>query len=308
MKKCLIKPYGFMGDSLFAASAARRLKEEGQFEVVDLVTGFQQIKDLLHNDPWIDNVVALSAPTTTPLFGRNAGSNYDAEFQTTATLLTITPPMQAQINCGVREPDNKFELVPSEDLCALVKKKYPEPYIAYMNVGSWMEKAFDFTRPEYIEGRDVPYLGYGGQLRDIPNILDELRDAHFNLVEVGLKKKFSSLDCGHKSSHRTISYDAAVIAGADYFIGAEGGLANIAAAVHTPTVLTADYVHQLYGWNGVMKQIENPQLGPRFYWPEDGHVDLSPYLTDEQVIREMIGIFNGHNKAADYEYDWVKRP
>ena len=307
MKSCLIKPYGFMGDSLFAASAARKLKEEGQFEVVDLVTGFQQIKDLLTNDPWIDNIIILSAPTTTPLFGRSGG-RYDAEFQTTATLLTITPPMQAQLNCGVREPDSKFELVPSEDLCKLVREKYPEPYIAHMNVGSWMEKAFDFTRSEYIEGKDVPYLGYGGQLRDIPNILDEIRDDHFNLVEVGLKKKFSSLEVGHKSHHRTISWDAAIIANADYFIGAEGGLANIAAAVHTPAILTADYVHQLYGWNGVMKQIEDPQLGPRFYWPEDGHVDLNPYLTDEQVIREMIGIFKGHNKAADYEYDWVKRP
>ena len=307
MKTCLIKPFGFMGDSLFAASAARKLKEEGQFDVVDLATGFQQIKDLFTHHPWIDNVLALSAPTTTPLFGRRVG-NYDAEFETTPTTLIMPPPMQAQLDCGVREPDAKFEIIPNKDLCKIAKEKYPEPYIAYMNVGSWMEKAFDFNRGQYMEGRDVPYLGYGGQLRDIPNILDELRDAHFNLVEVGLKKEFHALQVAHKSKHRTIAWDAAVIAEAEFFIGAEGGLANIAAAVHTPTVLTADYVHQLYGWNGVIKQIKNPKLGPRFYWPEDGHIDLNPYYDDEQVIREMVHILQGRTTADDIDYHWVKKP
>ena len=307
MKRALIKPYGFMGDCLFATSAARKLKEEGQFDEVDLATGFLQIQDLLVDDPWIDNILALSAPTTTPLFGRRVGG-YDAEFETRPTILTIPPPMQAQLDCGVREPDTKFEFSLSKTLTKLVKEKYQRPYIAYMNVGSWMEKAYDFTRADYIRGKDVPYLGYGGSLRDIPNILDELRDAKFNLVEVGLKKKFSSLEVGHKSQHRTISWDAAIIAEAEFFIGAEGGLANIAAAVHTTTILTADYVHQLYGWNGVMKQIENPQLGPRFYWPEDGHIDLNPYLTDEQVIREMTLVLSGRKTASDFTYEWVMRP
>lgn len=305
-KRCLIKPHGFVGDTLFAASAARRLKEEGQFDVVDLVTGFPQIHDLLHNDPWVDNIQLLSAPTTTPLFGRKCGG-YDAEFETHETNKVIPPPMQAQLECGVLEPDTKFELIASAELRELTKKKWRHPYIAYMNVGSWMEKAFDFTKEEYLRGNDVPYLGYGGQLRDIPNILDELRDAGFKLVEVGLKKDVHSLTITHKSKHRTLAWDAAVIAEADFFIGAEGGLANVACAVHTPCILTADFVHQLYGFNGVIKKIENPKLGPRFYWPEDGHIDLNPYWDDEKVIREMISIFKGRIKAEDVDYEWAFR-
>ena len=305
-KRCLIKPHGFVGDTLFAASAARKLKQEGQFDIVDICTGFAQIGDLLYSHPWIDNIIQLSAPTTTPLFGRNCG--YDAEFETQETNKIIPPPMQAQMECGVMNPDTKFEIVPNQDLCWDAKKKWPGPYIAYMNVGSWMEKAFNFTREEYLIGKDVPYLGYGGGLRDIPNIIDELRDAGFKMVEVGLKKDIHSLSITHKSKHRTLVWDAAVIREARFFIGAEGGLANIAAAVHTPTVLTSDFVWQLYGPNGVIKKIAEPMLGPRYYWTKDGHIDLNPYWDDDQVIKAMISIFRGHTKSADIDYSWMKFP
>ena len=306
-RSCLIKPYGFVGDTLFAASAARKLKEEGQFDEVSIVTGFLQIKDLLASHPYIDNILSLSVPTITPMFDRQVGG-YDAEFQTSETNKIVPPPMQAQMECGVLNPDTKFEFQSAPYFKVSIKERWPKPYIAYMNVGSWMEKAFDFTEEEYVRGKDVPYLGYGGQLRDIPNIIDELRDAGFIMVEVGLKKDIRSLGITHKSKHRTLAWDAAVIENAEFFIGAEGGLANIAAAVHTPTVLTADFVHQLYGWRGVIKQIDNPQLGPRFYWPEDGHIDLNPYWDDEKVIYEMIATFRGLRSAKDFDYGWANKP
>ncbi len=85
-------------------------------------------------------------------------------------------------------------------------------------------------------------------------------------------------------------------------------MANVACAVHTPCILTADFVHQLYGYNGVIKKIENPKLGPRFYWPEDGHIDLNPYWDDERVVREMKSIFKGYTKAEDVDYEWAFRP
>ena len=33
--------------------------------------------------------------------------------------------------------------------------------------------------------------------------------------------------------------------------------------VGTKTIITGDYVHQLYGWNGVIRKLKEPKLGPR---------------------------------------------
>ena len=152
---------------------------------------------------------------------------------------------------------------------------------------------------------------------DIFTILNRLRDEGIELIQVGLKAGMKSLQAtqnldprNHKEGDaygcfHSIVWDAAVIQNADYFIGAEGGLANVAAAVHTKTVLTSEFVHQLYGWNGVIKKIENPKLGPRFYWPEDGHIDLSPYLTDDDVVKEMLAVFRGEKTAGEYDYAWA---
>jgi len=80
---------------------------------------------------------------------------------------------------------------------------------------------------------------------------------------------------------------ASLIKACDWFIGAEGGLANLAAGVGTKTIITGDYVHQLYGWNGVIERNQEPKLGPKYYFGEEDHITLDPYLTDEQVIEHI---------------------
>ena len=80
-----------------------------------------------------------------------------------------------------------------------------------------------------------------------------------------------------------------MIKACDWFIGAEGGLANLASGVGTKTIITGDYVHQLYGWNGVIENNQEPKLGPKYYFPE-GHYTLDPYLTDEEVIKTIKDI------------------
>lgn len=302
-KKALIKPLGFMGDALFAASAARKLKEEGQFDIVDLATGLKQVEELLVHDEWIDNIIRVIEPTIRPLFGYNM-DGYDVQFELTETNKIVPPPTQAQQECRVRNPDTKFEITVEPEVLHQVKEEYSAPYIAYMNVESWKEKAFRFTKLEYERGVDVPYLGYGGRLRNISGIIYRLRKEGFKLAEVGLRAGIKSLQATETGIERGIVWDAAVIQNAEYFIGAEGGLANIAAAVHTPSVLTSEFVHQLYGYGGVIKKIVNPKLGPRFYWPEDGHIDLNPYWDDKRIATEMIAVFNGNKTAEEFDYDW----
>ena len=84
-----------------------------------------------------------------------------------------------------------------------------------------------------------------------------------------------------------LTLTASIIKNCDYFIGAEGGLSNIAAGLGIKTIITGDFVHQLYGWNGVIEKNEEPKLGPKFYFPEFGHVTINPYINDDEVVEEL---------------------
>lgn len=305
----LIKPYGFMGDILFASSVAKKLKEEERFKVVDMACGIKQVEKLLNQNPYIDNVITMAYPSHYPLHGIHI-EGYDREFELMETCKEIEPPTQFQLECGVQNPDTEFEVWTDPTLDDKVAETYPDPYIAVMQLDSWRAKAYGFTPEEYARGIDVPFKGYGGRLRDIEHIVQALAE-EFTLIEVGLVPGISTTDVSRTwgtegDIYRSLSWDASVIKGAQYFIGAEGGLANVACGVGTKTVLTSDFVHQLYGWNGVIKKIEDPKLGPRFYFPDAGHVDLDPYLTDEEVVKEMTAIFTKDKTAEDYSYAWVQ--
>jgi hypothetical protein len=90
------------------------------------------------------------------------------------------------------------------------------------------------------------------------------------------------------SDSKSLPFEAALIKHCDAFIGTEGGLANLAAGVGCRTILTGDFVHQLYGPNGCIKKIANPQLGPDKYFPKVGHLMINPYYTDKQVAETII--------------------
>jgi hypothetical protein len=303
MTKCLIKPYGFLGDIFFASSVPRKLKEEGQHEVVDMVVGLPQAEPFLTRNPWIDNVIVTAQPTIAPLF-RVHLSGWDRVFQLSEVNKTVPPPMQFQMECGVRNPDTGYEIYTNPDIDKQAAEKYPEPYIAVMEPTSWRAKAFGFTKVEYEKGVNVPYYGYGGRLRDILWVLHHL-GKDFNLVQVGLAKDVNSVMAAQGDQWKSMVWTASVLKNADYFIGSEGGLANVAAGVGTKTVLTSDFVHQLYGWNGVIKKVPEPKLGPRYYFPEAGHIDFSPYLTDQQLLHEYRAVLSGEKTAKDYPCDWI---
>ena len=152
-------------------------------------------------------------------------------------------------------------------------------------MSNWEERSYIFTKEQYKAGIDVPNLGYGGKHRDIKSIINSLTDK-FALLEVGFTNGVNQFSTGLNTS-ATFSFTASMIKAADCFIGAEGGLANLASGVGTRTIITGDFVHQLYGWNGVIKKIKEPKLGPKFYFGEDKHTTLDPYLTDEEVINKI---------------------
>jgi ADP-heptose:LPS heptosyltransferase len=108
---------------------------------------------------------------------------------------------------------------------------------------------------------------------------------------VGASKQINQFTLDH--SEPPFDLTASLIKVCDVFVGAEGGMANIAYAVGTRTILTSDFVHQLYGPNGVIRKNKEPKLGPAYYTSDPNmHINLDPYLTDEQVADSMINLIS----------------
>lgn len=274
--KALIECVGFIGDNLFASSIPAKLKQQG-YTKVDLALSIAQPFELLKLNPSIDNVL---------LYEKVDHNSYDKVFTLQPIHRRETPTIQFQQQCGVLEPSSDYKIYtnPAQDAYVGPLLKHVaqgKRLVAYMS--NWVEKTFGFTEEEYKRGVDVPNLGYGGRRRDVEFIIEELsKDEALYLIPVGMPVGFNQREVALDGvSNYTLT--ASMIKACDWFIGAEGGLANLAAGVGTKTIITGDYVHQLYGWNGVIERNENPKLGPEYYFPE-GHYALDPYLTDLEII------------------------
>lgn len=288
--------HGYLGDHLFASSLAKKLIEEGHADKVDYVVGFPQVIPLLQLNPYINQILFDGTVTPSPQLHSRG---YNKIIQLRPLSFVEQPCIEYQKLAGIQNPTPEFTVYTDTLLDEKFKKEL-EPYrvapvVAVMN--NWQCKAFRFTEEEYIRGIDVPNKGYGGRLRDIPYIINQIKD-RFVTIDVGAPENINQFQTATAlpSTTRSLLEEASLLKNCDYFIGAEGGLANLASGVGCKTILTSDFVHQLYGWNGVIRKIKEPKLGPRYYF-SDGHIDLDPYLSDEDVVKHIIQIITGvHNE------------
>jgi len=280
MQKVLVKCTGFIGDILFASSIAKKLKEQNSNTSVDYAIAVPQPYELLSNNPYIDNVF---------LDNNINESDYDKTIITPLVDQSITPPRQFQQAAGIEDVDDKFKVYTNPAYDYLAEQTFSDAKSKGIKVVTWLsnweERSFLFTEQQYKAGVDVPNLGYGGSHRDIKYIVDNLNNS-YAMLEVGFTNGINQFSTGLNTA-ATYSFTASLIKASDYFIGAEGGLANLAAGVGTKTIITGDFVHQLYGWNGVIKKIKQPKLGPEFYFGNDNHITLDPYLTDTEVLKKI---------------------
>ena len=280
MQKILIKCTGFIGDILFASSIAKKLKEQNKECTVDYSIPVPQPLELLYNNPYIDNVF---------LDNNINESDYERVIVTPLVDQSITPPRQFQQAAGIEDVDDMFKVYTNPAYDYLAERTFSDAKSKGIKVVTWLsnweERSFLFTEQQYKAGVDVPNLGYGGSRRDIKYIVSNLNDK-YTMVNVGFPNGVNQFSTGLNTA-ATYSFTASLIKASDYFIGAEGGLANLAAGVGTNTILTSDFVHQLYGWNGVIRKINEPKLGPKFYFGEDKHANLNPYLTDKEVVAKI---------------------
>ena len=284
--KILINCTGFIGDILFSTSVAKKIKLEQEVHTLDYLIHLYQPYTLLSNDPDIDNVYLFDCDKT----------KYDRIIELSYIDFTHTPTEYYQTQSGIKNPSPEYYVhsLPSFDKSVKYTLK---PYndigkiiVAYMS--NWEERSFLFTEEEYKHGIDVPNLGYGGKHRNIDFIIQHLSDdPNIILLPIGMEPGFNVKDANFQNT-ADYTMQASLLKSCDYFIGAEGGLCNLAAGVGCKTIITGDFIHQLYGWNGVLRKIREPKLGPKYYF-KDKHITLDPYLTDKQVVTSIKQIING---------------
>jgi hypothetical protein len=112
------------------------------------------------------------------------------------------------------------------------------------------------------------------------------------MIPVGVPEHLTQVHTAqYEHEYRTLSEDASILKYCDYFIGTEGGLANLAAGVGCKTILTYEFVWQCYGPRGTVRPFQTgPQLGPVYYFSE-GHQYLPLYKTDLEInnlIKERV--------------------
>jgi len=296
MSKCLIVTYGFFGDVFFQSSIARKFKEEKKYDWIEYAMSFPQIHRMLSNNPYIDVVIPTWPPTPFPNIDENKYKEmgYDV-IRMKAFSFVEPPPLECQKWAAVKNPDTEFSIYTDPTYDVIAKQRVDElrALTGKMQVIAipvdWKERTFIFTKEQYAAGIDSPNLdGYGGQRRDVDRIKEEL------------SKQFAILDVGHpitvsqtstinttENDEKSILFECSLMKHCDAFVGSEGGMCNMASGVGTRTIITGDFVLQLYGWNGSVRKIKEPKLGPVYYFKDKGHVEIDPYLTDDQVIDEI---------------------
>jgi hypothetical protein len=272
--RILVNCTGFIGDILFASSVAKKLKNQEDC-TIDYLIQLHQPEQLLRQNPHINEVFVQFEPPY----------QYDRVINLHGQNFNYEPPVWYQMKAGVLDTDPSFDVytVLEYDAWAdeeIKKLREGKPVVACMD--GWMEKTYQFTEEQYAAGIDVPNLGYGGKHRNISYIIEQLQE-YLTLVNVGKPIDFSARSTTDSSDYTA---QASIIKKCDAFIGTEGGLANLACGVGTKTILTGDFVLQLYGWNGSVRKHKQPKLGPIWYKP--GHIEIDPYATDDEVIKRIL--------------------
>lgn len=292
---CLIITCGFFGDILFASSIAKKLIEENQYTSVDYLIGFPQMYRLVANNPYINRVYVSETPNPYPTQTNIEYGNYSQVLQLKPLNYLVTPCEEFQQLAGVKNWSSEyvtytqpeFDKV-AEDYINELKQESGKPVLGVMS--NWESKTYLFTEEQYKQGIDVPNLGYGGAHRDVAYIVSEL-EKHFTIIPLGVGH-LNQQDTIYMEDEDTKSllFEASLMKYCDAFVGTDGGLATIAAGAGTRTIITGDFNLQLYGWNGVIKKLKQPRLGPYEYFG-DPHIVLDPYLDDKQVVQSILNLF-----------------
>lgn len=286
MSKILVVNEDFLGDVIFSTSIADRIKEENPDHDIDYAMRWPQLVALLRNNPnirkayWSFNMIREL-------------DEYDEIIKLNKITKEVTPPRQYQTEAGIRDPNDKYKVYISEeaDEYAYLMTKEMRRINGKRIIGvqnNWIERAFLYTKEQYERGENKKDIGYGDGKRDLDRVLLTLHDT-FNLIPLGMPPG-TSQTAPEASNPIFLEAHCAVMKHCDYVIGAEGGIINMAAGVGAKTIVDMSACWMLYGPNGLHVKLDQPMLGPDFYFPDEGHIHLDPYITDDELIEAVKDI------------------
>lgn len=301
MKIANVRINAFIGDILFASSAAKILKEKYGYDRVHYYLKLPQPAVLLLENPYIDTIALLGAEDKEP------GETFNLDIITQ----DIPATYQFQAKCGIKEEDRELAYkvytnpVHDVEVASILADDEDIKHPILGIVMSWIEKSFLFTEKEYWEGKNIPDLGYGGRKHKIDKIVATLADK-YTVLAIGLPPGIHQY---HPQALSTENYSktASLIKKCDYILGPEGGLTNLAAGVGTKVIMPTDFIAQLYGPNGFFKQYQNPQMGPATYFPDAGHSHLNPFADEQEIIQNVIDIID-NDKQILFDWNTLKKP
>jgi hypothetical protein len=278
----LVKARGYIGDVLFQSSIAKKLKEKFPRCEIHYDIPVVQPKHLLQNNPYIDFVWWKDF---------NDGTKFDLVIDMPEVDQAYPATLQFQAAAGIEDQSVEYEVYTSiqHDLSAHMLRDDIE-----MKAGkgakiigwqkNWEWRAYQCT-PETLRN------GIGAPHRNIEKVIKELQD-HYIMLDVGFDRH---VDTTAPVAQNPVLYSrtASLIKMCDWFIGAEGGLSNLAAGVGTKCIITTDFIEQNYGPNGRIRKCNPPMMGPATYFPDAGHVHLDPCITDDDIAPEIVRIING---------------
>lgn len=283
----LIHCTGFIGDTLFASSIAKKLHEQDSNAIVDYSIPLIQPKLLLEENPYINAVY---------MHHEQKPANYDREYKMPYVDQSEPATIQFQRVAEIQNPSLEFDVYTIDEfdqsaIEQLEEVRRPGTQLVAWLAG-WKDRAYQTTL-------DMYWRKVGGPHRDIDKIVTTL-DKKFTMVPVGLPCGVSQLTPSAQDPYQ-YAFLASVIKACDWMIGGEGGVTNLACAVGTKTIITTCFIEQLYGRNGHIKQIPDPQMGPAVYYPTGGHTHLAPFISDDEVAAEIERIILTNNS---YKYEW----
>lgn len=298
LNRCLVEATGWIGDSLFALSLPKKLKEELKFDIVDFVIYRPQPLLIIKNNKYINNVFLERSP-----------EKYDKVFTLPSIDdKSILPTIQFQNFCGIKNYSTGFEVDTPKEVDTYTSfilqstKKNKKDIITYQ--GDWDYRLWSPTEEE-IKTKTWNKEGlypYYKSLRpvDFNYFINKIKSAfpHKLFLEIS-PFGINNIDPrGYCVDPIRYTFQASIIKQSTIFLGAEGGLTNLSSGMGVKTIYTTCHMSRMFGKNGVISSCDDVQLGPCKLFPDKGHVAIDPYLSTEDTIAEIIrSIKNNENNT-----------
>jgi ADP-heptose:LPS heptosyltransferase len=290
MKKILIKTYGFIGDILFASSIAEKLFVKDEC-LIDYCIGFHQPYKLLKNNPCINEVYLSKSKGPKIILPDDVNEHdYDFVYELPECRQDVPPTIWYQQYCNIENPTTEYKIYSDAVIDASVKHELSllnpgkSKVIGY--VSNWKNLTIQYTEEAYNLGlKNVSDIMTHSQsnTRDIDYILQEL-NKDFILIPLGYDHSVTQYHTALDSTS-TYTNTASIIKNCDLVIGQEGGMTNLAAGLGIRCIITTDFMHALYGPNGIMKKFKEVKLGPKNMFPFKNHIHLDPFIKDDEIVK-----------------------